>query len=171
MKIKVIFLFILLFISSKAFSQAKIGYVDSKVILEKMQDASDAQKNLDNFVTLWKAEVQHMNDSLASIKDDYDKKKLILTDNAKKQREDGIANLEKKISDYKLSKFGENGEYFQKQNELMKPVQDKIFKAIQDVAKEGSYDFVFDRSSEIILLYMNEKYDLTSKVIKKLEVQ
>lgn len=171
MKIKVVFLFILLVVSSRAYSQAKIGYVDSKLILEKMQDAADAQKNLDNFVQLWKAEVQHLNDSLAAIKDDYEKKKLILTDVVKKQREEGIANLEKRISDYKLSKFGEDGEYFQKQNELMKPVQDKVFKAIQDVAKDGGYDFVFDRSSEIILLYMNEKYDLTSKVIKKLENQ
>jgi outer membrane protein len=134
-----------------------------------MQDAADAQKNLDNLVQLWKNEVQHLNDSLASIKDDYEKKKLILTDNVKKQREEGIVVLERKISDYKLSKFGESGEYFQKQNELMKPVQDKVFKAIQDVAKEAGYDFVFDRSSEIMLLYMNEKHDLTSKVIKKLE--
>ncbi|RPI18160.1 MAG: OmpH family outer membrane protein [Ignavibacteriae bacterium] len=169
MKVKVFFLFILMFVSSNAFSQAKIGYVDSKVILEKLQDAADAQKNLDNLVQLWKTEVQHLTDSLAAIKDDYEKKKLILTDNVKKQREEGIETLERKISDYKLSKFGENGEYFVKQTELMKPVQDKVFKAIQDVAKEGGYDFVFDRSSEIILLYMNDKYDLTSKVIKRLE--
>jgi outer membrane protein len=152
MKAKIFFLLAVLFVSSQAFSQAKIGYVDSKVILDNMQDASDAQKNLDNFVTLWKAELSHLNDSLASIKDDFEKKKLILTDNVRKQREEGMVNLQRRIDDYKNQKFGQDGEYFTKQTELMKPVQDKVFKAIQDVAKEGSYDFVFDRSSEIILI-------------------
>jgi outer membrane protein len=150
-------------------SQEKIGYVDSKIIIDGMEDAKDAQKNLDNLVSGWKSQIQQLNDSLKTMKDDYEKKKLILTENIKKQREDSISTLEKRIADFQLSKFGENGEYFQKQNELMKPVQDKVFKAIQDVAKEGGYDFVFDRSSELTLLYMNDKYDLTQKVIRKLE--
>jgi outer membrane protein len=163
----IIAFFILL--GSIAFAQQKIGYVDSKVIIENMQDAQDAQKTLDNIVSTWKQEIAMLNDSLSLIKDDYEKKKLILTENIRKQKEQDIASLEKRIGDYKNSKFGENGEYFQKQNELMKPVQDKVFKAIQDVAKEDDYDFVIDRSSELLLLYMNEKYDLTSQVIKKLE--
>jgi outer membrane protein len=153
------------------FSQVKIGYVDSKVILESMQDAKDAQMNLDNLVDQWKNQLLSMNDSLTYMKDDYEKKKLILTENIKKQKEEEIKNMEKRIADFKTQKFGENGEYFLKQSELMKPVQDRVFKAIQDVAKEGDYDFVFDRSSELMLLYMNEKYDLTNKVIKKLESQ
>jgi outer membrane protein len=169
MKTRLLFISVLLFVSADLFSQAKIGYVDSKVIIESMQDARDAQANLDNVVQQWKKEMQLIGDSLTIVKEDYEKKKLILTENIRKQKEDEIAMLEKKLSNYKQAKFGENGEYFQKQNDLMKPVQDKIFKAIQDVAKEGSYDFVFDRNSEIILLYMNEKYDLTQKVIKKIE--
>ena len=105
------------------------------------------------------------------MKDDYDKKKLILTEKIKQQKEEEIKLQEKKVTDYKQNKFGENGEYFQKQSELMKPVQDRVFKAIQDVAKEGSYDFVIDRSTQLMLLYMNDKYDLTQKVIRKLEAQ
>lgn len=169
MKTKALFIIAVMFLASGLFAQAKIGYVDSKIIIAGMQDAKDAQTNLDNLVGNWKAEITQMNDSLKLIKDDFEKKKLILTESVKKQREEEIKALEKRISDFKLGKFGENGEYFQKQNELMKPVQDKMFKAIQDVAKEGDYDFVFDRSSQLMLLYMNEKYDLTQKVIKKLE--
>jgi outer membrane protein len=169
MKIKAFLLIALLLLSAEMFAQAKIGYVDSKVIIENMQDAKDAQVNLDNLVSVWKSEIQQMNDSLVLIKDDYEKKKIILTENVKKQKEEGIKGLEIRITEFKLAKFGENGEYFQKQNELMKPVQDKMFKAIQDVAKEGDYDYVFDRSSQLMLLFMNEKYDLTQKVIKKLE--
>jgi outer membrane protein len=169
MKLRIVIFTAVLFASSLAFSQAKIGYVDSKIIIDQMEDAKDAQKNLDILVSEWKTQLQQLSDSLNAMKDDYEKKKLILTDNIKKQREEAISNLEKRISDFKQSKFGENGEYFQKQNDLMKPVQDKVFKAIQDVAKEGGYDFVFDRSSELTLLYMNDKYDLTQKVIRKLE--
>ena len=169
MKTKALFIIAVMVLATGLYAQAKIGYVDSKVIIAGMQDAKDAQTNLDNLVGNWKAEITQMNDSLKLIKDDFEKKKLILTENVKKQREDEIKALENRISDFKLSKFGENGEYFQKQNELMKPVQDKMFKAIQDVAKEGDYDFVFDRSSQLMLLFMNEKYDLTQKVIKKLE--
>ncbi len=169
MKIKAFLIIALLLLSAEIYAQAKIGYVDSKVIIENMQDAKDAQVNLDNLVSIWKSEIQQMNDSLVVIKDDYEKKKIILTENVKKQKEEGIKGLEIRITEFKLAKFGENGEYFQKQNELMKPVQDKMFKAIQDVAKEGDYDYVFDRSSQLMLLFMNEKYDLTQKVIKKLE--
>ncbi len=169
MKTKALFIIAVMVLASGLYAQAKIGYVDSKLIIAGMQDAKDAQTNLDNLVGSWKAEITQMNDSLKLIKDDFEKKKLILTENVKKQREDEIKALENRISDFKLGKFGENGEYFQKQNELMKPVQDKMFKAIQDVAKEGDYDFVFDRSSQLMLLFMNEKYDLTQKVIKKLE--
>ena len=171
MKQKFALIIFLLVAAFPILSQQKIGYIDSKVILDNLQDAKDAQTNLDNLVLKWKGELQGLNDSLAFLKDDYEKKKLILTEKVRQQKEEEIKTMEKRISDFRLLKFGENGEYFQKQNELMKPVQDRMFKAIQDVAKEGGYDFVIDRSSQLLLLYMNDKYDLTQKVIRKLEEQ
>ena len=171
MKIKITAVLTLMLISAAVFSQQKIGYVDSKLILETLQDARDAQTNLDNLVQKWKVELQSLNDSLMIMKDDFDKKKLILTEKVRQQKEDEIKLQDKKITDFKQLKFGETGEYFQKQSELMKPVQDRVFKAIQDVAKEGSYDFVIDRSSQLMLLYMNDRYDLTQKVITKLGTQ
>ena len=171
MKLSFAVIFALIFLAGTAYSQQKIGYVDSKVILETLQDARDAQTNLDNMVQKWKLELQAINDSLVIMKDDYDKKKLILTDKIKTQMEADIKLQEQKLTDFKQNKFGESGEYFQKQTELMKPVQDRVFKAIQDVAKEGGYDFVIDRSTQLMLLYMNDRYDLTQKVIKNLESQ
>ena len=171
MKLSFAVIFALILLVGTAYSQQKIGYVDSKVILETLQDARDAQTNLDNLVQKWKLELQAINDSLVIMKDDYDKKKLILTEKIKTQMESDIKLQEQKLTDFKQNKFGENGEYFQKQTELMKPVQDRVFKAIQDVAKEGGYDFVIDRSTQLMLLYMNDRYDLTQKVIKNLESQ
>ena len=171
MKLSFAVIFSLIFLAGTAFSQQKIGYVDSKVILETLQDARDAQTNLDNMVQKWKIEMQAINDSLVFLKDDYEKKKLILTEKIKTQKEEEIKMQEQKLADFKQNKFGESGEYFQKQQELMKPVQDRVFKAIQDVAKEGGYDFIIDRSTQLMLLYMNDRFDLTQKVIKKLESQ
>lgn len=171
MKLSFAVIYSLIFLAGTAISQQKIGYVDSKVILETLQDARDAQTNLDNLVQKWKIEMQAINDSLIIMKDDFEKKKLILTEKIKIQKEEEIKLQEQKLADFKQNKFGESGEYFQKQQELMKPVQDRVFKAIQDVAKEGGYDFIIDRSTQLMLLYMNDRYDLTQKVIKKLESQ
>lgn len=151
------------------FSQTKVGYIDSKKILESMQESRDAKLRLDNLITQWQGELKVLQDSLKLLKDDFEKKKLILTDQLKKETETKISELETNVDNFKVQKFGENGEYFQKQTEFMKPVQDRIFKAIETVAKDGSYDYVFDRSSDILLLYVNESYDLTAKVIKEIE--
>ncbi len=167
-----VFFIIVLFtvlISSESFSQTKVGYIDSKKILESMQDSRDAKMRLDNLVTQWQSDLKVLQDSLKLIKEDFEKKKLILTDQLKQQTEKKIGELETAVNNFKVQKFGETGEYFLKQTEFMKPVQDRIFKAIETVAKDGSFDYVFDRSSDILLLYVNENYDLTAKVIKEIE--
>jgi outer membrane protein len=82
-----------------------------------------------------------------------------------------ITKLEKEIADYRDKKFGANGELFQKQNEVMKPVQNKVFTIIQQIAAEEELDFVFDRSGDIIFLYAKPDYDLTAKVIERLKVE
>ena len=120
-------------------------------------------------ISLWQSDLKVLQDSLKLIKEDFEKKKLILTDQLKQQTEKKIGELETAVNNFKIQKFGETGEYFLKQTEFMKPVQDRIFKAIETVAKDGSFDYVFDRSSDILLLYVNENYDLTAKVIKEIE--
>ncbi|MBL8006432.1 MAG: OmpH family outer membrane protein [Ignavibacteria bacterium] len=165
--INVLFLALLL-CSANLYSQTKVGYIDSKKIMESMQESRDAKLMLDNLVLQWQSDLKTLQDSLKNIKDDYEKKKLILTDQLKSQTEKQISDLETEVTNFKVQKFGENGEYFQKQKEFMKPVQDRIFKAIETVAKDGSFDYVFDRNSDTMLLYVNENYDLTTKVINEI---
>ncbi|MDQ3194528.1 MAG: OmpH family outer membrane protein [Bacteroidota bacterium] len=161
--------FVFFSFNTHAFSQTKVGYIDSKKILESMQDSRDAKQRLDNLVDQWQNDLKSLQDSLRLVKDDFEKKKLILTDELKKQTETTITGLETSVTNFKVQKFGEGGEYFQKQTDFMKPVQDRIFKAIETVAKDGGYDYVFDRSSDILLLFVNENYDLTLKVINEIE--
>lgn len=160
--------FLFLNFNLPAFSQTKVGYIDSKKILESMQDSRDAKQRLEALVTQWQSELKQLQDSLKNMRDDYEKKKLILTDQLKQQTEKEISDVENSVTNFNNEKFGENGEYFRSQIEFMKPVQDRIFKAIETVAKDGNYDYVFDRSSDILLLYVNENYDLTAKVINEI---
>lgn len=160
---------ILVFSGTTAYSQTKVGYIDSKKLIDNMQEAKDAKVKLDELVGLWQKELNTLQDSLKRYKEDFDKKKLILSEQLKQQYETNIKNLENTVANYKVQKFGEGGEYFQKQTEFMKPVQDRIFKAIETVALKEDFDYVFDRNSDLLLLYVNEKYDVTLKVQRVIE--
>lgn len=166
---KLFFLLILFSATGLSYSQSKIGYVDTKKIIDGMQESQDAKLRLDNLVDDWQSQLKILQDSLKNMKDDYEKKKLILTEQLKTQREQEIMALSASIDNFKVQKFGEGGEYFQKQREFMKPVQDRVFLAIETVAKREDYDYVIDRSGSISLLFVNEKNDLTAKVIKVIE--
>lgn len=150
-------------------AQMKIGYIYSEAIMQQLPEAQDAQKQLDGVSADWQSELTKMQTGLQRKFEDYDKKKLIMSDKRRAEVEKELQELEKKMVDYRTAKFGTNGELFTKQNELMKPVQDKVFKAVKDVADEGGYDYVFDKSSTTLLMYSNEKNDLTAKVLAKLQ--
>jgi len=96
---------------------------------------------------------------------------LISTDETSAQALAEISKLQKELADYREKKFGANGELFQKQDELMKPIQNKVFNIIQEIANEEELDFVFDRSGDIIFLYAKPDYDITAKVIERLKVE
>lgn len=149
-------------------AQSKIAWVNTAAILEKLPEAQDAQRQIDNLVAEWQAELAKLQNTWMKKKDEYDKKKLILTDQLRADAEKELEDLDKKIADYRSKKFGQNGELFNKQNELMKPVQNKVFKVVQDIAKEDDYDYVFDKSADILMLYSKDKYDLTAQVLERL---
>ena len=159
---------LLVFGNSHASAQAKIGWVNSAAIMDKLPEAQDAQRQIDNTVAQWQSELAKLQNEWQKKFEEYDKKKLILTDELRAKSEKELQDLDKQIADYRTKKFGQNGELFNKQNELMKPIQNKVFKVIQDVAKEDGYDYVFDKSGDILLLYSNDKFDLTTKIFERL---
>lgn len=152
-----------------AAAQMKIGYLNSEAIMQQLPEAQDAQKQLDGITSDWQTELTKMQTDLQHKFEEYDKKKLIMSDKRRSEVEKELQDMERKMVDYRTAKFGTNGELFAKQNELMKPIQDKVFKAVKDVADEGGYDYVFDKSSTTLLMYSNEKNDLTAKVLAKLQ--
>ena len=152
-------------------AQVKIGYIDSEAIMKKLPEAQDAQKTLDQIVAGWQDELSKSQSQWQKKFEEYDRRKLIMSDQSRAAAERELMDMEKKINDFRTQKFGPNGDMLVKQNEMMKPIQDKIFKAIQDVALAENCDYIFDKSGQILLLYTNEKFDMTAKVLAKLNVQ
>lgn len=165
-----LFLFIIPFTGLTS-GQLKIGYVDSDSIMDKFPDAQDARQKLDAIIQEWQTELTKLENNWKTKYDDYEKRKLIMTDQTRAEMEAELIKLEQQIGDYREKKFGTNGELFQKQDEIMKPVQNKVFSAIQDVAKDEDFDFVFDRSGDVMLLFAKTEYDVTALVLDKLKLK
>jgi outer membrane protein len=163
-----VYLPLLSFVSN---AQLKIGYVDSDTIMDNFPDVQDARQKLDALIQEWQAELKKLESDLKAKQDDYEKRKLIMTEQTSTDAMADITKLQKEIADYRDKKFGASGELFQKQNELMKPLQNKVFTIIQEVATEEDLDFVFDRSGDILFLYAKSEYDLTAKVIERLKLE
>ncbi len=154
---------------SIAWTQSKIGHINSEAIMRALPEAVDAQKSLDALVAQWETELGKRQSEWKKRFDEYDKKKLILTDQARADAERELRDLDQGIIEFRDKKFGQNGELFQKQEEIMKPIQNKLFQVLEDIAKEDEYDYVFDQSGDILLLYANEANDLTQQVLSRMQ--
>jgi outer membrane protein len=150
-------------------AQDRIGHINSESIFAALPEAQDAQRALDAQVTQWEAELQRMQADWKRKLDEYDKKKLILTDQVRADSEKELRDLDQTIADFRNKKFGPNGELFQKQNDVMKPIQNKLFQVLKDIALEEDLDYIFDQSGEILLLYAKEENDLTQKVLTRMQ--
>ncbi len=168
---RLFFLSVVILFAGVSFAQLKIGYVDSDTIFDQLPDAQDARQKLDLLIQEWQQKLNQMQSDWKAKYDDYEKRKLIITDQTRAELESELIKLEQEIAAYREKKFGTNGELFQKQDELMKPIQNKVFNAISEVAVEENMDYVFDRSGDILLLYAKDDYDLTVKVMNKLKLQ
>lgn len=168
-KLIAITLLLLIVFTFEVKAQLKIGYIDSDTIMDNLPDAQDARQKLDQMIQEWQGELNKLEGDWKAKYDDYEKRKLILTDQSRADFESELIKLEQQIADFREKKFGTAGELFQKQDELMKPVQNKVFTAIKEVAVEEELDFVFDRSGDIMILYAKEEYDISAKVLEKLK--
>ena len=148
----------------------KIGYVDSEVILAQFPEAIKAKSDLEGMITKWKKEVDSMSTDLQKSYADFQKQaQTMKQEDAQKKQQQFVAQ-DQKIQQYQQSKLGQpNGEYFQKQDQLMKPVKEKIFKAIDEVSKEENMQFVFDKAGDVVLLKADPQFDITYKVLDLLK--
>ncbi|HET7153529.1 MAG TPA: OmpH family outer membrane protein [Candidatus Kapabacteria bacterium] len=160
------------FFSPSMLDSTRVGYIESEEITKKFPDFQEAQQRVDAAANAWKKEFEGMQSSLRMKEDSLEKYRLIWSAPEKLNMERDISDLKGKIQDYWTHKFGPgNSEYTQLDDETMRPIYQKIFAAVQDVAKENKYDYVFDKTGEVLLLYANSNHDLTRDVMDKLGIK
>lgn len=168
---KFLFLFtvIVLTTSLSAQSPQKFGYVDSQKILTEFSEAIKAQGDLDALTNKWSAQVDSMTLAYQQGLADYQKQANTMTEEKKLEVQKDLVAKEQSIIDFRRQKFGQNGEIYQKQEEIFEPVKKKIYVAIEQVAKAEGMQFVLDKSGDIILLYADSAYDITYQVLDRLK--
>jgi outer membrane protein len=149
----------------------RYAVIDSKYILEKMPEYKDAQKKLDQFSLQWQQEVDTKQAALDKMYKDYDAEQVMLGDELKKKREDELYNKEKELRDLQKKRFGYEGDLFKKRQELVKPIQDRVYNAVQRLAVEKSYDFILDKSEGITVIFADPKLDRSEDVLRFLGVK
>ncbi len=162
------FVCVLLVVPAIAGAQSiKIGYINSEAIMDQLPEAQEAQRQLDERVGEWQEELTQMQRTWQRKFEEYDKMKLIMSDQRRADAERELMDLDRQIAEFRDRRFGQDGELFRLQEELIRPIQDRIFLAIQEIAEEEAYDYVLDQSGDILLMYANEKWDLTQKVLQR----
>ena len=143
----------------------KFAYVDTDYILNKIPDFKQAQDKLDGLSADWQKEIENKYADVEQMYRAYQQEQVLLTDDMKEKREDAIIKKETDAKNLQKKYFGPDGDLYLKRQELIKPIQDKIYDAIQQLAADNKYAIVFDSSSDLIMLYKNNNYDKSDKVL------
>lgn len=143
----------------------KYAYVDTEYILSNIPEYSDAQDILDEMAIKWQKEIEEKFVEIDQLYRDYQAEAVLLPEDMKKQRENDIIQLEKDAKDLQKQRFGRDGDLFKKRQELIQPIQEKVYNAIETVAEINNYAFVFDRAGSLSILYAKDKFDISDDVL------
>ena len=159
---------LVLFVSLAAFAQ-RIAIVDVNKILESIEEYQNAQTQLDNLAAQWRQEIAQEYDLIKGMYNKFQAEQVLLSDEARRQREEAIIEKEKQVRDLQKERFGPEGELFKRRQGLVRPIQDRVFSAIESYAQERGFDFIFDKSSASGMIFSNPEYDKTTVVLNKLK--
>jgi outer membrane protein len=142
----------------------RLAYVDVNAILESMPEYQKAQESLDKLATQWRQEIAKQQDEVKGMYSKYQAEQVLMSDDMKKKREEEIMNKEKEVREAQRIKFGPEGALFKKREELVKPIQDRVYNAITQFAEEKGFEFIFEKGSASGMLFADPKYDKTEDV-------
>ena len=166
---KLLLLSVLVFFTTATVFAQRFAYVDTEYILSKVPQYSEAQKKLDAIAEDWKKETDRRVAEVEQLYKKYQAEQYLLDENTKQRRMQEIEQKEKDLKEYQKQKFGYEGDLFKKRQELVKPIQDRIYNAIKEMAESKKYDFVLDKSSGgAMMLYANPQYDRSEDILKAL---
>jgi Skp family chaperone for outer membrane proteins len=167
---KRVLIIILIFINCNSFAQKgqRIAYVDMNYILENIPEYVDAQARLDSKVKGWQLKLDVLTNEINTLKTDLSNEKPLLTAELIQEREEDILIKENELKRLQLAFFGPTGDLFQLRRQLAEPIQDQVYNSIQTISAKKRYDVVFDKSSDLIMLYTNKKYDISELVLNSI---
>ena len=173
MNYKLNFFLVYLILSTVCFAQkgVRIAYIDFNEIIEKIGDFKEATKNLEQKAENWNKEIEIKKMQLKSMEDQLNSEKFLLTSELIKDRQEELDIYRNEIFTLQNKYFGINGNYINQKNKLMKPIQDRVLSVVREIAIEKKFDFVFDRSSDLIMLYSQKNYDISELVLRKINNQ
>ncbi len=174
MKKRTTFLFLItILITQISIAQrgVRIGYIDMDVILENVDEYKKANLLLNKKVEDWKKEIELQKLQLKKLEDALNAEKALLTPNLISDRELEINDFASDIVNFQTQKFGPQGELIKQKSKLLKPIQDRVLGIVRQIAQERKYDFIFDRSSDLVMLYSAKNYDISDLVLRKINAQ
>lgn len=169
MRKQFLFIFLALIVASTSQAQGKttrIGYIDMEYILENVSDYKEAKSQLEQKAQKWKQEVEAKKLNINTLKESLKTEKALLTKELIEERETEIKFLEQEMMDYQQKQFGADGNLMRQKAALAKPIQDQVFTAVQDIAQAKNYDFIFDKSSDLTMLFSNTRFDISDQVLR-----
>ncbi|BDD03106.1 OmpH family outer membrane protein [Aureibacter tunicatorum] len=165
---KLLIIFFCLFGVSVVSNAQKFGYVDTEYVLSKMPEYAKAQEEVNTLSATWQSEIQQMYKEIEGMYDALQAEEVLLTAEMKKERQEGIKEKEQEVKEYHKKVFGFEGLFFLKKKELIKPVQDLVFEAVEKVSKKNKIQIMFDKSGDLVMIYTNPVHDYTDYVLEEL---
>lgn len=162
------FIVLLLFTTILTFGQrgVKIGYIDTEYILENLPEYNQISKRLEDKAAEWKNEIEDRSRKIEQKKESLNSERILLTREMIEEIEEEIILDEEELSEYQQKRFGPRGDLIIQKQQLIQPIQDQIFNAIRELAKSRSYDFIFDKSADIVMLYSDKRYDISDQILR-----
>ncbi len=165
---KAVGLVVALFFAAMMVQAQKFAYVDTQYILDNIPEFAEAQSQLDELSNNWQKEIEVKFAEVDKMYKDYQTQSVLLPDDLKKKKEQEIVEKEKEAKNLQRTRFGKDGDLFKKRQELVKPIQEKIYNAIQELSTSNNYAVVFDKGGSLTMMYANPKYDISDDVLDNL---
>lgn len=165
---KIVFVLLMGLFTAGTIQAQKVAIVDITKVLDSMDEYKSAQTQLDQLAEQWRQDIAKEYDRIKSMYNKYQAEQVLLSEEAKKQREDDIVNAETVVRDLQKTKFGPEGELFKRRQQLVQPLQDRVYNSIEGYAKDMGYDLILDKSSSAGIIFSKEEMDKTTDIIKKL---
>lgn len=164
-------LFVCLLFFGTYFANAQsYAFIDSDYILKNVPEYTEAKEKLDKIAERWTKEIEDRYAVVKTKKDNYQREEVLLPKEEKEKRKQEIEKLEKEAVELQTMHFGSNGDYFQKRQELIKPIQDRVFTSMKKLAKKEGYAFVFDKANQSNLIYADKEYDISDDVLEEMGI-